>query len=159
MMRCVGALVAAIGAASAALAADACLYQPPPIAGFVPADVVADYRSTFLACRKGEEKRIAIRNMAIGGAAWLLLVDPERLTTRIERADCWVCEPTDDAAQKATRYVAAVALSAEAPGLVHRGFLENAGLIHGAAPGAFVTGDLCPSRRPLDRHFFEKLAT
>jgi hypothetical protein len=52
----------------------------------------------------------------------------------------------------------AVAQSAEAPGLVHRGFLQNAGLTHGAAPGAFVTGDLCPSRRPLDRPFFDKLA-
>ena len=52
----------------------------------------------------------------------------------------------------------AVAQSAEAPGLVHRGFLQNAGLAHGAAAGAFVTGDLCPSRRPLDRPFFDKLA-
>ena len=45
----------------------------------------------------------------------------------------------------------------EAPGLTHRGFLQNAGLTHGAGSGDFVTGDLCPSKRPLDRAFFTRL--
>jgi hypothetical protein len=34
----------------------------------------------------------------------------------------------------------------------------NAGLSHSAKDGSFITGDLCPSRRPLDRTFLEKLA-
>ena len=51
----------------------------------------------------------------------------------------------------------AIAASAGAPGVAHRGFLENAGLVRGARPGAFVTGDLCPSARPLDRGFFKEL--
>ncbi len=44
-----------------------------------------------------------------------------------------------------------------APGLIHRGFLQNAGLTHGGGPGDFVTGDLCPSEKPLDRTFFTRL--
>ena len=54
-------------------------------------------------------------------------------------------------------WAAQSASSAEAPGLIHRGFLQNAGLTHGAGPGDFVTGDLCPSKRPLDRAFFARL--
>jgi hypothetical protein len=155
----VSVVFAALGAPLAALAADACLYQPPPITGLLSADVVADYRSILFACHKGEDKRVAIRQMTIGSASWLLLVDAETLTTRLESAACWTCEPTEEDALKETRYVAAMERSAEAPGLVHRTFLQNAGLVHGSAPGDFVTGDLCPSRRPLDRRFFEKLKT
>lgn len=155
----ISALMATFGIASVAFAAEACLYQPPPMIGLVSADIVADYRSTFLACHKDQEHRLAIRQMTIGGGAFLLLVDPDRLTTALESASCWTCAPTDEEAQNATRYVAAIARSAEAPGLAHRTFLQDAGLVHGAAPGDFVTGDLCPSRRPLDRRFFEKLET
>jgi hypothetical protein len=34
----------------------------------------------------------------------------------------------------------------------------NAGLAHGRGDGSFITADLCPSLRPLDRAFLEKLA-
>lgn len=153
------ALFAALGLSSGALAAESCLYRPPPIAGLAPTDSIADYRSAFLACGKQGEKRLAIRRMTIGGAEWLLLVDPEALTSSLESAACWTCAPTNDEAQKTTRYAIAIQRSADAPGLVHRTFLQDAGLIHGAAAGDFVTGDLCPSRLPLDRRFFEKLET
>jgi peptidoglycan/xylan/chitin deacetylase (PgdA/CDA1 family) len=156
-MRFAIAICSAIGAAPSVFAAEACLYQPPAIEGLVHAEAVADYRSTFLACRKGGEQRVAIRQMTIGSTPWLLLVDPAALTTRLESAACWTCEPADEDALKETRYIGAVERSAETPGLIHRTFLQDAGLIHGAAPGDFITGDLCPSRRPLDRRFFEKL--
>jgi hypothetical protein len=154
-----GALAAACNASSSALAAEECAYQPPPIEGLIKADVVSDYRSALLVCRRNDAQRVAIRQMTIAGASWLLLVDPAALTTRIESAGCWTCAPTDEIALKDTRYIAAVNRSAEAPGLVHRTFLIDAGLTHGAAPGDFITGDLCPSRRPLDRRFFTKLET
>jgi peptidoglycan/xylan/chitin deacetylase (PgdA/CDA1 family) len=156
-LRLAAALIATIAASSHALAADACLYQPPPIAGLVGAEAVADYRSTLLACRKGDEKRFAIRRMTIAASPWLLLVDPAAFTTTIESAGCWTCAPVEEDALKTTRYIEAVERSAETPGLVHRTFLRDAGLIHGATPGDFITGDLCPSHRPLDRRFFEKL--
>jgi hypothetical protein len=153
------AACAFLSPAATAFAADACSYQPPPIAGLVSADVVSDYRPTLLACHKDEAQRIAIRQMTIDGAAYLLLVDSAALTTQIESAACWTCTPADETALKGTRYIEAIDRSAEAPGLTHRTFLTDAGLTHGAGAGDFITGDLCPSRRPLDRRFFEKLET
>ena len=96
--------------------------------------------------------------MSIGGESLLLLADPDKLTTRLERAACWSCADADEASLASTRMMRAIGESAEAPGLVHRGFLRNAGLVHGAGPGAFVTGDLCPSLKSLDRGFVERVA-
>jgi hypothetical protein len=87
-----------------------------------------------------------------------LLVDPEALTTRLERLACWTCRDASEDELGSTRMGRAIAASAEAPGITHRGFLQNAGLTRGARPGAFVTGDLCPSPKPLDRGFFARLA-
>jgi len=150
-----------IGASlNSAFAADACSYVPPTATtSFVPADAVSDYRSILQACHKDNDQRVAVRSMTIAAKSWLLLVDPLALTTRIESGACWTCEPTEDEALKATRFIGAVQRSAEAPGVSHRTFLMNAGLTHGAASGDFITGDLCPSLRPLDRRFFEKLET
>jgi hypothetical protein len=96
--------------------------------------------------------------MSVGAEPLLLLADPDKLTTRIERAACWTCADSDEASLTSTRMMRTIEASAQAPGLVHRGFLRNAGLVHGDASGAFVTGDLCPSFKPLERGFFEKLA-
>lgn len=140
---------------------EACLFDPQQRATLASAESVVDYRSTLLACHGAEGDRIALRKMTIDGTPLLLLADPEKLTTRIERAACWTCQDASEGAAQAslagTRYLRAVTEAAAMPGIAHRTFLQNAGLTHGAAQGAFVTGDLCPSRRPLDRRFFEKL--
>ena len=148
--------------AAAARADDApaasCLYAPPPPATLAKGDAVADYVSVLRSCRAADGREsVAIRAMSVGGTPLLLLAEPQKLSTRLERAACWTCQDAGEDALAGTRLMRAVEQSAEAPGLVHRGFLQNAGLIHGAAPGAFVTGDLCPSRRPLDRAFFDRL--
>lgn len=114
-----------------------------------------DYSPVMRACRDaGGAARLAIRAMSAGGGDWLLLVDPETLATRVAPARCWRCEETSDAAQASTRFLRALLPPQDGrpPALV------NAGLIHGAGEGVFVTGDLCPSRKPLDRAFLEKLA-
>ncbi|MFO1125424.1 MAG: polysaccharide deacetylase [Methylocystis sp.] len=116
---------------------------------------VRDYAPIFDLCANGGETRLAIRRMSVDGTPLILTVDPQSLQTSLERASCWRCEETSDAAQAETRYLKALHPPQDAtrpPALV------NAGLIHGAGDGAFVTGDLCPSRKPLDRSFFEKLA-
>lgn len=95
--------------------------------------------------------------MTIAGDKLALVADPEALTTRIERAACLACRDASEDDLAATRMGRAIAASAEAPGIARRGFLENAGLTRGARPGAFVTGDLCPSPKPLDRAFFAGL--
>jgi hypothetical protein len=139
--------------------ASSCLYAPAPPTELASADAVADYASVLRTCRSADGREgVAIRAMTIAGAPILLLADPRNLSTRLERAACWTCQDASEDSLSDTRMMRAVAQSAEAPGLVHRGFLQNAGLTHGAAAGAFVTGDLCPSRKPLDRPFFDKLA-
>ena len=156
-------------ALSAALIATAALSDerspPAPCAvehpDFTPTGAlssVTNYMSILQICRAaGGRRAVALRAFRVGGEAALLLADPEALTTNLARAACWRCEPASEASLADTRLMRAVARSAEAPGVAHRGFLENAGLSHGAGAGASVTGDLCPSPRPLDRSFFDSL--
>ncbi|QGM44519.1 polysaccharide deacetylase [Methylocystis heyeri] len=117
--------------------------------------VLKDYRPIFQRCaNEAGAKRLAIRSMKANGAALLFMVDPESLSTRIERAECWRCADASDAEESGTRFIAALRKPA---GDTIPKVLENAGLIHGEGGGSFLTGDLCPSRKPLDRGFFEAL--
>ena len=152
-------LAAWAGLAGAARAAD-CAFAPAPAARLQSPATVGDYQPVLKACVAADgRKAVAIREMTVAGQKLALLADPEALTTRLERAACWTCSEMSEAELKSTRMGRAISESAEAPGLIHRGFLQNAGLTHGAAPGDFVTGDLCPSKRPLDRVFFTRLET
>lgn len=120
---------------------------------------IGDYRPVLKSCEAADGRRaMSIREMTIGGESVTLLADPEALTTRLERLACWTCRDAGDEELVSTRMGRAIAASAEAPGITHRGFLQNAGLTRGATSGAFLTGDLCPSKRPLDRAFFARLA-
>jgi hypothetical protein len=145
--------------AGAARATD-CVFTPAPATQLQSVATVGDYRPVLKACVAADgRKAVAIREMTIAGQKVALLADPEALTTRLERAACWTCREASEGELNATRMGRAISESAEAPGLIHRGFLQNAGLTHGAGPGDFVTGDLCPSKRPLDRAFFARLET
>src|SRR5579863_4181037 len=130
-LRCLLVASLALGSSVAARAAQdaACLYAPAPAATLAKADAVADYRSALKACHAADGREsVAIRTMSVEGTPLLLLADPERLTTRLERAACWTCADTGEASLASTRMMRAIGESAEAPGLVHRGFLRNAGL-------------------------------
>lgn len=94
--------------------------------------------------------------MNIGGESLLLTVDPTTLATSLEHEHCWSCTETDDEAQKDTRFLRAVHIPTR-PELDGTAVMTNAGLSHGAGAGSFITGDLCPSRKPLDRDFLEML--
>jgi hypothetical protein len=116
---------------------------------------VQDYAPVFESCARGDETRLAIRHMRVDGERLLLTVDPQSLKTSLEPAPCWRCVETSEDEQAETRFMRAVRPPADpdrAPALV------NAGLIHGDGAGSFVTGDLCPSPKPLDRAFLERLA-
>jgi hypothetical protein len=151
-------LAAWAGVAGAARAAD-CAFTPAPSSAVLQsAAAVGDYRPVLKACVAADGlKAVAIREMTLAGVKVDMLADPEALTTRLERAACWTCREMSEGEFDATRMGRAISESAAAPGLIHRGFLQNAGLIHGGAPGDFLTGDLCPSKRPLDRAFFGRL--
>ncbi len=164
LTRIAFALLLALGTSAGAHAAEdaqaaPCLYSPKLSETLASLDTVADYSSVLRSCHAADGREsVAIRTMTIAGTPLLLLADPQKLTTRLERAACWTCADTSEDTLAGTRMMRAITELAEAPGLVHRGFLQNAGLTHGAAPGAFVTGDLCPSRHPLDRTFLDKVA-
>ncbi len=116
---------------------------------------VTGYRPVFQQCRQPDgPARLAIRQMEIDGVGMLLTVDPTTLATRLEREQDWACADTDDERHKDTGYIRAVRAAAASS---QPEVMTNGGLVHGAATGSFVTGDLCPSRRPLDRAFLEKL--
>ncbi len=137
-------------------------------AGFARAQdaQVRNYRPVFEECRGADmthgsgAPRFAIRRMEIDGTAMLLTVDPATLTTRLERDQDWSCADTDDERQKNTRYIRAVR-SSSAPtasgAALPSDVIANGGLVRGTTTGSFITGDLCPSLRPLDRAFLAKL--
>ena len=153
-------MLLALVAPLAASAEEACLVARSIPTHLMDADSVGDYRSVLRVCRARDGGQgVAIREMRLADDTVLLLADPQSLTTRLERASCWTCKDAADDELSRTRLMRAVEASAAAPGLEHRGFLENAGLTHGGSSGAYLTGDLCPSSRPLDRAFLEELAT
>jgi hypothetical protein len=99
--------------------------------------------------------------MSVDGEGVLLTVDPSTLETSVELEQCWTCADTDDEAQKDSRFMRAVhrptrPVSDGPP--PQSPVLMNAGLTHGMREGSFITGDLCPSRKPLDRDFLEMIA-
>ena len=151
-------LAAVAGFALGAARASDCAFAPAPTTRLQSLGAVSNYTPVLKACVAADgRKAVAIREMTIGSQKITLLADPEALTTRLERAACWTCQDESESELDATRMGRAIRESAEAPGLVHRGFLQNAGLTHGGGQGDFVTGDLCPSQKPLSRAFFTQL--
>lgn len=132
-----------------------------PLAGPVQnLERVEDYKIVLQACARPQASKIvAIRAMRVAGEDVLLAVDPETLATRLERATCWTCaalapEQADSRYLRAVDQFAAATGKKLPPGASWR---DNAGMVHGQGAGAFVTGDLCPSHKPLDRAFLQEL--
>jgi hypothetical protein len=138
---------------SRAHAADATCAEPVK-AGAHP----REYVSILQACvNDAGARKLATRRMVLGSETLLLAVDPASLATTLERARCWRCKDTSDAAEADTRFMRA--LKKPEPDPTTPKILENAGLLHGRGEGVFVTGDLCPSLRPLDRDFLDLLTS
>jgi hypothetical protein len=158
--KCLSLLFAAL--ALVAFDAQSLRAQEEPCTPSSPSPRLVEYRAVFLACVNAVgTARLAIRRMQAKAEALLLTVDPQSLVTRLEPERCWRCTETSDAAQSETRFVRALQSPPQEgeQGREATKAIENAGLTHSeSGGGAFVTGDLCPSRRPLDRGFFERLA-
>ena len=135
-------------------AADAKCAEPAHANGAAP----GDYHAILQSCvNDAGARKLATRRMTLGAEALLLTVDPDSLATSLERARCWRCADTSDAAEADTRFMRALKEPEPAPATPDV-LEEDAGLLNGKGDGVFVTGDLCPSRRPLDRDFLELLA-
>jgi hypothetical protein len=144
---------------AALLAIAACAAHAQPPEQVRPAQVLL-YRPVFYQCRKaGGAPELAIRRMEIDGQSKILIVDPATLATRLEPLRDWTCADTNDDQQKDTRYIRAVQSSTapQAGPAAPSPVIANGGLLHGTPSGSFITGDLCPSRRPLDRAFLQDL--
>ena len=129
----------------------------PPAAALRNAEIVSAYEPTLKLCHGEGGERVAIRRMSLRGEPALLLADPRTLATRLERAACWTCADTDESALADTRMMRAIDRAAAAPELSKRGFLATAGLTRGQRGGGYLTGDLCPSSKPMDRDFLAQL--
>jgi len=153
MKRCLFLWALCASLAAPAMAGESCAPVRLSIGG--DAARIHDYAPTFLTCSGESEARLATRRMGVDGDEILLTVDPQSLETRLERAACLTCVETTDAAQETTRFIHALDA---APDPARPPALVNAGLIHGTAGGVYVTGDLCPTAKPLDRAFIEEIA-
>ena len=118
---------------------------------------IDDYDPVFWRCASAAgASQLATRRGRVGEEALLLLVDPETLRTQVGRAACWRCAETSDAQETETRFLRAVQGTGNEPDTPKA--LVNMGLVHGEGGGSFLTGDLCPSARPLDKSFLELVA-
>ncbi len=125
--------------------------------GASPQSRLRGYSAVLQQCRNlWGDQRLAIRKMNTDAGALLLTVDPQTLATRLEPEACWTCVDTSDDAQASTRFMRAVHVP-DKPAAARASFLRNAGLVHGGGEGSYITGDLCPAIRPLDRAFIDRL--
>ncbi|MDI9849339.1 polysaccharide deacetylase [Rhodoblastus sp. 17X3] len=150
-----------LAGASAADCAAPFVVEAPLDGSLQPTSRVENLQITLQSCRReGAEEVLATRSLRIGGEELFVAVDPEQLATRLERAACWTCKPTTAEAQLHTRFIGSVERLAREPGKAlapGATWLDNAGLKSGRGGGAFLSGDLCPSHRPLDRAFLKSL--
>ncbi|PPC85804.1 MAG: polysaccharide deacetylase, partial [Methylocystis sp.] len=100
MWTCVAGVATARGEDSACAPVD---IAPSPTPA---ASRVKNYAPVFESCAsESGSTRLAIRRMSLDGTPLILTVDPQSLQTSLERAACWRCEATSDAAQAETRYL------------------------------------------------------
>jgi hypothetical protein len=127
------------------------------------------YRPYFADCHPlpgpaQDQELIALRSFTIKNETYYLLVQPESLETQILKASCLACQERHDETSPEThpptrsRYQSSLERYTAPPANGKRA-LENEGLSQAdsSVTGSFLTGDLCPSHKPLDRAFFEKL--
>jgi hypothetical protein len=128
----------------AGLAEDANLLEGKPIISF--------YQATFrpVSTQTGQ-LRIAIRQFSRNGANYWLLVHPDSLETEILPE--WLLDftrRTPEWAWRRTPYIKALTKHTAAPFSLFNDGITRAE--HGV-PGFFLTIDLCPSVRPLEKNF------
>ncbi|MGL4323604.1 MAG: polysaccharide deacetylase family protein [Beijerinckiaceae bacterium] len=146
---------AAVSAIPAARAGDACAVPASSVAHTVGPLSVRHYRPVFENCQNtAGQSRIAIRRMMIAKDEAVLVVDGTTLQSDVQKAACWRCLPTDETAQKDTRFIKAL----NAPHQSTNQILRNAGLTRSTGKGAFLSADLCPSYKPLDRSFLDHVS-
>jgi hypothetical protein len=148
--------LAAIGASAAPDCQSPAKVEAPIDGKLQPLQRVEDYRVILKSCSLAGKQKLAIRSMRVSGEELFLTVDSQSLDTSLEHAVCWTCDEAQESSRllQSIDHYAADSGKKLSPGAT---WLDNAGLKHGRGDGAFLTGDLCPSRKPLDRTFLQSL--
>jgi hypothetical protein len=161
------AVVTACLATSVRLAGAACDCGSPgardlaaTTAAATPLRAVTGYRVSLARCRPlpGGPELVGLRRLAVDGQEHYLVVDPVSLSTSLASASRLQVESATwldlRRAFDATAYMRAVARAER-----DASAMQDAGIVHAlpAEQGVVLTVDLCPSHRPLDRVFFERL--
>jgi peptidoglycan/xylan/chitin deacetylase (PgdA/CDA1 family) len=126
------------------------------------AAVVEEYRAFFATCQAPQRERalVVLRTFRQGGEPFVLVVDPEDLSTQLLGAGKLqlngVAWSQLREATKSTPYGRAMA-DAEKSAAAE----QDAGIVHTLPPGngVVLTVDLCPSGHPLDRALFAAVLT
>ncbi len=117
---------------------------------------VDDYRPCFHAyLESGESVRVAWRQFREDGTPHLLVMDPVRMEAEKVNRTAIEGKPAAGRRWDATPFARALEKYTGPP---HP--LRNAGILRAERPtrGYFLTVDLCPSRKPLDRKLFREIA-
>lgn len=123
----------------------------------LPAAPIADYRPAFVPFI-GEDGKVlaATRRFLRGDEARFLVLDPERFAFREMAGQAVLAAPpAPDGAWQETPFARALARQTAPPFPLQNDGLREA---ERPVPGFFLTADLCPSGRPLDRVLFAELA-
>jgi hypothetical protein len=124
---------------------------------------IENFKPTLLSCRTrySKERVIAIRKFNVNQTEYVLTVDPSSLRTDMIDISCMTCKPTTVEELAKTRFMSAVTRTTDFTErhAVGEAALLNTGLRHseGNTKGSYLTGDLCPSLKSLDRRVFETL--
>ncbi len=150
--------LAAVGcrtSSSAPSPVDAAVPPPPrPMASYTPGRVgpITDYHVQL--GTRGHD--VALRAFEQGGARWLLLLDPERLVTRVEPDQG---EPVLERDWTALEATPSPWIEARLAAEQHAASLQDSGLTHllPKQSGLVLTVDLCPSTRHFDLRLVQRL--
>lgn len=124
---------------------------PPPLPA---AAALSDYQALFLPFRSDDGTLLAaVRKYRRGDRSCLLVLDPQRFTLA-ERPEEPLISGQGEAeeAWRQTPFSHALSRYTSSPFPLQNGGLRRA---EHPAPGFFLTADLCPSRKPLDRDFIK----
>lgn len=119
---------------------------------------IKDYKVCFGKASQSNQDWIVLREFTNFNQSYYLLVDPNTLTTKVDKTGLYHFDPMTwndaKAGFKHTPYMRAIA-KAEKASLS----LQDAGIETGMPKqtGISLTADLCPSHRPLDRTVFTEL--
>ena len=137
--------------------------QDPANKADSPARLVSRQKSVLQSCSSDSQTgdRVAIRTMDISKVSYFLLVDPFTLATSVEKKSCWKCHAVKLDALSDTRYGSAIVrINSIGEETDVKKILVDVGLkkSENVAKGSFVTADLCPSHKPLEREWIEDVA-